>query len=150
MLAPNMTLELGPREPIQNSGNSQRVDQKSGEPSSFERALERARIEKSEAPKAEESAQTQVARKAEEPTQEQAPAKTESLAAASAQQQDEFKAPTETKSLNLSVTVEEHVLLPEIEADGEVAVQLAAQELEGESLGAVVLEDEAVAMNPLL
>ena len=150
MLAPNMTLELGPREPIQNSGNSQRVDQKSGEPSSFERALERARIEKSEVPKAEESAQTQVARKAEEPAQEQAPAKTESLAAASAQQQDESKAPTETKRLNLTVTVEEHVLLPEIEADGEVAVQLAAQELEGESLDALVLEDEAVAMDPLL
>ena len=150
MLAPNMTLELGPREPMQNSSNSQRVDQKSGEPSSFERALERARIEKSEAPKAEESAQTQVAQKVEEPAQEQAPAKTESLAAASAQQQDESKAPTETKRLNLSVTVEEHVLLPEIEADGELAVQLAAQELEGESLDALVLEDEAVAMDPLL
>ena len=150
MLAPNMTLELGPREPMQNSSNSQRVDQKSGEPSSFERALERARIEKSEAPKAEESAQTQAAQKAEEPAQEQAPAKTESLVAASAQQQDESKAPTETKSLNLTVTVEEHVLLPEIEADGEFAVQLAAQELEGESLGALVLEDESVAMDPLL
>ena len=42
------------------------------------------------------------------------------------------------------------MLLPEIEADGEFAVQLAAQELEGESLGALVLEDESVAMDPLL
>lgn len=146
MLAPNMTLELGPREPIQNSSNSQRVDQKSSEPSSFERALERARMEKSEAPKAEESAQTQAARKVEDPAQEQAPAKTESLAEASTRQQDESKAPMETKSLNLTVTVEENVLLPEIATDGELAVQ----ELEGESLGASVLEDEAVAMNPLL
>lgn len=150
MLAPNMTLELGPREPMQNSSNSQRVDQKSGEPSSFERVLERARTEKSEAPKAEDSKQSQVSQKVEDAPQDQAPAKTESLAAASAQQQDESKAPTETKSLNLTVAVEEHVLLPEIEADGELAVQLAAQELEGESLGASVLEDEAVAQNLLL
>lgn len=45
MLAPNMTLELGLREPVQASGSSQRLEQKSSEPSSFERALERARTE---------------------------------------------------------------------------------------------------------
>ena len=49
MLAPNMNLELGLREPVQTSGNSQRVEQKSTGPSSFERALERARTEKSSA-----------------------------------------------------------------------------------------------------
>lgn len=150
MLAPNMTLELGPREPIQNSSNSQRMDQKSGEPSSFERVLERARTEKSEAPKAEESVQTQAARKGEEPVQEQAPAKTESLAGACTQPQDEPKAGIETKNLNLAVAVEENVLMPEIVADGELAVQLVAQELKGESLGASVLEDEAVALDTLL
>lgn len=49
MLAPNMNLELGLREPVQTSGNSQRVEQKSSGPSSFERALERALTEKSSA-----------------------------------------------------------------------------------------------------
>lgn len=46
MLAPNMNLELGLREPVQTSGNSQRPEQKASGPSSFEQALERARAEK--------------------------------------------------------------------------------------------------------
>lgn len=49
MLAPNMNLELGFREPVQTSGNAQRLEQKSSGPSSFERALERARTEKTSA-----------------------------------------------------------------------------------------------------
>ena len=49
MLAPNMNLELGFREPVQTAGNSPRLEQKSSGPSSFERALERARTEKTSA-----------------------------------------------------------------------------------------------------
>lgn len=134
MLAPNMTLELGVREGVHNSNNSQRLEQKSSHPSSFERALERARSEKSE--KVEQPEQS-------EKPQEQAPVKeVEKVAqedgASSIQEADKnpqrpelAKDGASRKNLELALVVEEEVLVSDAQMSGEFKV---AEEFNPESL----------------
>lgn len=119
MLAPNMTLELGVREPIQNSGSSQRAEQGSSQPSSFERALERARTDRSEAPKAEESAKSpeQAPKEAESLAQEEEVAAAADVAEAGVQKKDDAKAGTEKRQLRLVVAADEDAVMPELAAE---------------------------------
>ena len=119
MLAPNMNLELGLREPVQTSGNSQRVEQKSSGPSSFERALERARTEKSSASESVHDTTDETVESQEQVSKE---GETVSLKAASSKIDAEInslektiaaKADTEIKGLNISVVMEETAPVPE-------------------------------------
>lgn len=125
MLAPNMTLELGVRESVHSSSNSQRLEQKTSQPSSFERALERARSEKSE--KVGQPEQS-------EKPQEQAPVKDVKKVAQgdeAAPSQEVDRNPPEQelakdgaprKSLELALVVEEDVLVPDAQMPGELEV----------------------------
>ena len=119
MLAPNMNLELGLREPVQTSGNSHRVEQKSSGPSSFERALERARTEKSSASESVHDTTDETVESQEQVSKE---GETVSLKAASSKIDAEInslektiaaKADTEIKGLNISVVMEETAPVPE-------------------------------------
>lgn len=119
MLAPNMNLELGLREPVQTSGNSQRVEQKSSGPSSFERALERARTEKSSASESVHDTTDETVESQEQVSKE---GETVSLKAASSKIDAEInslektiaaKADTEIKGLNISIVMEETAPVPE-------------------------------------
>ena len=119
MLAPNMNLELGFREPVQTSGNSQRLEQKSSGPSSFERALERARTEKTSASEPAEAktdetveSQSKISKEGEQVVLEESAPKVaeeiQTLEKTIATQID-----TEKKSLNLSILMEEVAPLSE-------------------------------------
>ena len=119
MLAPNMNLELGFREPVQTSGNSQRLEQKSSGPSSFERALERARTEKTSASEPAEAktdetveSQIKISKEGEQVVLEESAPKVaeeiQTLEKTIATQID-----TEKKSLNLSILMEEIAPLSE-------------------------------------
>lgn len=119
MLAPNMNLELGLREPVQTSGNSQRVEQKSSGPSSFERALERARTEKSSASESVHDTTDETVESQEQVSKE---GETVSLKDASSKIDAEInslektiaaKADTEIKGLNISIVMEETAPVPE-------------------------------------
>ncbi len=119
MLAPNMNLELGLREPVQTSGNSQRVEQKSSGPSSFERALERALTEKSSASEPVHDATDETVESQEQVSKE---GETVSLKDASSKIDAEInslektiaaKADTGIKGLNISVVMEETAPVPE-------------------------------------
>ena len=119
MLAPNMNLELGLREPVQTSGNSQRVEQKSSSPSSFERALERARTEKSSASEPVHDTTDETVESQEQVSKE---GETVSLKDASSKIDAEInslektiaaKADTEIKGLNISIVMEETAPVPE-------------------------------------
>ena len=119
MLAPNMNLELGLREPVQTSGNSQRVEQKSSGPSSFERALERALTEKSSASEPVHDATDEPVESQEQVSKE---GETVSLKDASSKIDAEInslektiaaKADTGIKGLNISVVMEETAPVPE-------------------------------------
>ena len=119
MLAPNMNLELGFREPVQTSGNSQRLEQKSSGPSSFERALERARTEKTSASEPAEAktdetveSQSKISKEGEQVVLEESAPKVaeeiQTLEKTIAAQID-----TEKKSLNLPILMEEIAPLSE-------------------------------------
>lgn len=119
MLAPNMNLELGLREPVQTSGNSQRVEQKSSGPSSFERALERALTEKSSASEPVHDTTDETVESQEQVSKE---GETVSLKDASSKIDAEInslektiaaKADTGIKGLNISVVMEETAPVPE-------------------------------------
>ncbi|MEE0134109.1 MAG: flagellar hook-length control protein FliK, partial [Treponema sp.] len=119
MLAPNMNLELGLREPVQTSGNSQRPEQKASGPSSFERALERARTEKTAASEP-EHATTDETVESQEPVSKEG--EKVSLKEASSKIDAEInsleknlasKVDTEIKGLNIAKVVEETPLVPE-------------------------------------
>lgn len=119
MLAPNMNLELGLREPVQTSGNSQRVEQKSSGPSSFERALERALTEKSSASEPVHDTTDETVESQEQVSKE---GETVSLKDASSKIGAEInslektiaaKADTGIKGLNISVVMEETAPVPE-------------------------------------
>ena len=119
MLAPNMNLELGLREPVQTSGNSQRVEQKSSGPSSFERALERALTEKSSASEPVHDTTDETVESKEQVSKE---GETVSLKDASSKIDAEInslektiaaKADTEIKGLNISVVMKETAPVPE-------------------------------------
>lgn len=119
MLAPNMNLELGLREPVQTSGNSQRVEQKSSGPSSFERALERALTEKSSASEPVHDTTDETVESQEQVSKE---GETVSLKDASSKIDAEInslekniaaKADTEIKGLNISVVMKETAPVPE-------------------------------------
>ena len=119
MLAPNMNLELGLREPVQTSGNSQRVEQKSSGPSSFERALERALTEKSSASEPVHDTTDETVESQEQVSKE---GETVSLKDASSKIDAEInslektiaaKADTGIKGLNISVVMEEIAPVPE-------------------------------------
>lgn len=119
MLAPNMNLELGLREPVQTSGNSQRVEQKSSGPSSFERALERALTEKSSASESVHDTTDETVESQEQVSKE---GETVSLKDASSKIDAEInslektiaaKADTGIKGLNISVVMEETAPVPE-------------------------------------
>lgn len=119
MLAPNMNLELGLREPVQTSGNSQRPEQKASGPSSFERALERARTEKTAASEP-EHATTDDTVESQEPVSKEG--EKVSLKEASSKIDAEInslektlatKADTEIKGLNIANVVEESTLVSE-------------------------------------
>lgn len=119
MLAPNMNLELGLREPVQTSGNSQRVEQKSSGPSSFERALERARTEKSSASEpvhdtTDETveSQEQVSKEGEAVSLKDASSKIDAEIN-SLEKTIAAKADTGIKGLNISVVMEETAPVPE-------------------------------------
>ena len=119
MLAPNMNLELGLREPVQTSGNSQRVEQKSTGPSSFERALERARTEKSSASEPAHDttdepveAQEQVSKEGEKISLKEASSKIDAEIN-SIEKNIVAKADTELESLNSATVMEEITLVPE-------------------------------------
>ena len=119
MLAPNMNLELGLREPVQTSGNSQRVEQKSTGPSSFERALERARTEKSAASEPAHDttdepveAQEQVSKEGEKISLKEASSKIDAEIN-SIEKNIVAKADTELESLNSATVMEEITLVPE-------------------------------------
>lgn len=119
MLAPNMNLELGFREPVQTSGNSQRLEQKSSGPSSFERALERARTEKTSASEPAEAktdetveSQSKISKEGEQVVLEESAPKVadeiKTLEKTIAAQVD-----TEKKSLNLPIVMDEIAPLSE-------------------------------------
>ena len=119
MLAPNMNLELGFREPVQTSGNAQRLEQKSSGPSSFERALERARTEKTSASEPAEAktdetveSQSKISKEGEQVVLEESAPKVvdeiQSLEKTIAAQVD-----TEKKSLNLPIVMNEIAPLSE-------------------------------------
>ena len=119
MLAPNMNLELGFREPVQTSGNSQRLEQKSSGPSSFERALERARTEKTSASEPAEAktdetveSQSKISKEGEQVVLEESAPKVaeeiQTLEKTIAAQID-----TEKKSLNLPIVMDEIAPLSE-------------------------------------
>ena len=119
MLAPNMNLELGFREPVQTSGNSQRLEQKSSGPSSFERALERARTEKTSASEPAEAktdetveSQSKIFKEGEQVVLEESAPKVaeeiQTLEKTIAAQID-----TEKKSLNLPIVMDEIAPLSE-------------------------------------
>ncbi len=119
MLAPNMNLELGFREPVQTSGNSQRLEQKSSGPSSFERALERARTEKTSASETAEAktdetveSQSKISKEGEQVVLEESAPKVadeiKTLEKTIAAQVD-----TEKKSLNLPIVMDEIAPLSE-------------------------------------
>lgn len=119
MLAPNMNLELGLREPVQTSGNSQRVEQKSSGPSSFERALERALTEKSSASEPVHDTTDETVESQEQVSKE---GETVSLKDASSKIDAEInslekniaaKADTGIKGLNISVVMKETAPVPE-------------------------------------
>ena len=119
MLAPNMNLELGLREPVQTSGNSQRVEQKSSGPSSFERALERALTEKSSASESVHDTTDETVESQEQVSKE---GETVSLKDASSKIDAEInslektiaaKADTGIKGLNISVVMKETAPVPE-------------------------------------
>ena len=119
MLAPNMNLELGLREPVQTSGNSQRVEQKSSGPSSFERALERALTEKSSASEPVHDATDETVESQEQVSKE---GETVALKDASSKIDAEInslektiaaKADTGIKGLNISVVMKETAPVPE-------------------------------------
>lgn len=119
MLAPNMNLELGLREPVQTSGNSQRVEQKSSGPSSFERALERALTEKSSASEpvhdtTDETveSQEQVSKEGEAVSLKDASSKIDAEIN-SLEKTIAAKADTGIKGLNISVVMEETAPVPE-------------------------------------
>lgn len=119
MLAPNMNLELGFREPVQTSGNSQRLEQKSSGSSSFERALERARTEKTSASEPAEAktdetveSQSKISKEGEQVVLEESAPKVaeeiQTLEKTIAAQID-----TEKKSLNLPIVMDEIAPLSE-------------------------------------
>lgn len=119
MLAPNMNLELGLREPVQTSGNSQRVEQKSSGPSSFERALERALTEKSSASEPVHDTTDETVESQEQVSKE---GETVSLKDASSKIDAEInslektiaaKADKGIKGLNISVVMKETAPVPE-------------------------------------
>lgn len=119
MLAPNMNLELGLREPVQTSGNSQRVEQKSSGPSSFERALERALTEKSSASEpvhdtTDETveSQEQVSKEGEAVSLKDASSKIDAEIN-SLEKTIAAKADTGIKGLNISVVMKETAPVPE-------------------------------------
>lgn len=119
MLAPNMNLELGLREPVQTSGNSQRVEQKSSGPSSFERALERALTEKSSASESVHDttdetveSQEQVSKEGEAVSLKDASSKIDAEIN-SLEKTIAAKADTGIKGLNISVVMEETAPVPE-------------------------------------
>ncbi|MBO5691573.1 MAG: hypothetical protein J6R96_06925, partial [Spirochaetaceae bacterium] len=119
MLAPNMNLELGFREPVQTSGNSQRQEQKASGPSSFERALERARTEKTAASEPEHAttddtveSQEPVSKEGEKVALKEASSKIDAEIN-SLEKTIAAKADTEIKGLNISVVMEETAPVPE-------------------------------------
>lgn len=119
MLAPNMNLELGLREPVQTSGNSQRVEQKSSGPSSFERALERALTEKSSASESVHDttdetveSQEQVSKEGEAVSLKDASSKIDAEIN-SLEKTIAAKADTGIKGLNISVVMKETAPVPE-------------------------------------
>ncbi len=149
MLAPNMTLELGVREPIQNSSNSQRVEQKGSGPSSFERALERARTEKSQAPKAEESAKSpeQAPKEVREASQDEAAAAVEADEGAVCQDKELAQGGTETKALKPAVPADEDVLVSAASADVEQADALETEVLAGKPSAEILLDKEGLSQD---
>lgn len=119
MLAPNMNLELGLREPVQTSGNSQRPEQKASGPSSFERALERARTEKTAASEPEHAttdetveSQEPVSKEGEKVALKEASSKIDAEIN-SLEKTLAAKADTEIKGLNIANVVEESTLVSE-------------------------------------
>ena len=119
MLAPNMNLELGLREPVQTSGNSQRQEQKASGPSSFERALERARTEKTAASEPEHAttddtveSQEPVSKEGEKVALKEASSKIDAEIN-SLEKTLATKADTEIKGLNIANVVEESTLVSE-------------------------------------
>lgn len=146
MLAPNMTLELGVREPIQNSSSSQRVEQRGSEPSSFERALERARTERSPAPKAEESAKSpeQAPKEVREASQEEAAAKVETDEGAVSQDKELAQDGAQIKALKPALPAHEDVLVSVASVDAESAAVLEAEVLAGEPSTEILLDKEGL------
>lgn len=119
MLAPNMNLELGLREPVQTSGNSQRPEQKASGPSSFERALERARTEKTAASEPEHAttdetveSQEPVSKEGEKVALKEASSKIDAEIN-SLEKTLAAKADTEIKGLNIANVMEESTLVSE-------------------------------------
>ena len=119
MLAPNMNLELGLREPVQTSGNSQRPEQKVSGLSSFERALERARTEKTAASEPEHAttdetveSQEPVSKEGEKVALKEASSKIDAEIN-SLEKTLAAKADTEIQGLNIANVVEESTLVSE-------------------------------------
>ena len=145
MLAPNMNLELGLREPVQTSGNSQRVEQKSTGPSSFERALERARTEKASASEPAHDttdepveAQEQVSKEGEKISLKEASSKIDAEIN-SIEKNIVAKADTELERLNSATVMEEITLVPET-----VPTELAlAEGLDSEALSKELVLQQA-------
>lgn len=114
MLAPNMNLELGLREPVQASGNSQRPEQKASGPSSFERALERARTEKTAAREPEHATTDEPVESQEQVSKEGEKASFKIDAEINSLEKTlAVKADAEIKGLNIANIMEDAALIPE-------------------------------------
>lgn len=114
MLAPNMNLELGLREPVQASGNSQRPEQKASGPSSFERALERARTEKTAAREPEHATTNEPVESQEQVSKEGEKASSKIDAEINSLEKTlAVKADAEIKELNIANIMEDAALIPE-------------------------------------
>lgn len=130
MLAPNMTLELALRDPVQTSSNSQRPEQRGAEPSSFERALERARTEKNstgtekveESEQIEEPQEQASAKEVKDIAHEDEAASTQEVDSGNSQKQELAKEDVPKKNLGLALVVEEDALVPDAQMPKELGV----------------------------